>query len=103
MHDVDRVNERYISFKNIDCFNNALEVLDLMVETTKEPKNDNPYWQKIRSSLPEGYTKRDPEFDKKEELLYIVCSNVFYLEELFEDAGCEEGLEALNRCELECC
>jgi hypothetical protein len=103
MHDVDRVNERYVSFQNIDCFSNALAVIDLMIETTKNPENDNPYWQKMRAELPQSYYKRDVKEDKSEELLYFVCSKVFYLEELFEEAECNEGLEALKKCELECC
>ncbi|MFW6307635.1 MAG: N(2)-fixation sustaining protein CowN [Campylobacterales bacterium] len=103
MHDVDRVNQRYVSFESIDCFSNAIAVIDLMVETKKNPENDNLYWKKIRSELPQSYYKRDPKEDKKEELLYFVCSKVFYLEELFEDAECQEGLDALKKCELECC
>jgi N(2)-fixation sustaining protein CowN len=35
--------------------------------------------------------------------LYLVCSNSFYLDELFEKAEDEEGIRALNACELECC
>jgi len=33
--------------------------------------------------IPKAYYTRDPKDDEKEELLYLVCSNSFYLDELF--------------------
>lgn len=103
MHDEQRVNERYESFKNINCFENACNVIDQMLRVLENPEHNNLYWEKIVPTIPEAYFKRDPELDENEAVLYLVCANVFYLEELFENAEDEPGLEALNKCELECC
>ncbi|MGB9801841.1 MAG: N(2)-fixation sustaining protein CowN, partial [Arcobacter sp.] len=79
-----RVNESYESFKNIDCFENACVVIDNMLRVLKNPENMNIYWKKIVPMIPKAYYDRDPKSDTKEELLYLVCSNSFYLDELFE-------------------
>jgi len=98
-----RVDERYESFKNIDCFENACVVLDNMLRVLENPANMNLYWKKIVPMIPKAYYDRDFKSDEKEEVLYLVCSNVFYLEELFEKADDEAGTQALRKCELECC
>lgn len=98
-----KVNESYESFKNIDCFENACVVLDNMIRVLEDEKNMNIYWKKILTIIPDGYYKRDAKADKKEEVLYFVCSNAFYLDELFEKAEDEEAIFALNKCEQECC
>ncbi len=98
-----RVAERYESFKNIDCFENACVVLDNMFRVLENPESNNLYWKKVTPSIGEAYYKRDFKLDVKEEILYFVCANVFYLEELFEMADDEAGLRALSKCEQECC
>jgi len=104
MADCDiRVDERYLSFKNIDCFQNAVLVIDSLIRVLQDPKNMNPYWEKILPTVPDSYHSKDPKLDVKEEVLYFVCSKVFYLEELFENAEDEIGINALRKCELECC
>ncbi len=101
--DSPRIDERYVSFENIDCFLNACLVVDCVLEVLKEEKNRNKYWEKVLPSIPQAYYDRDAKEDKSEALLYFVCSNVFYIEELFEKAEYEPGILALRRCELECC
>lgn len=103
MHNEDRVNERYETFENIDCFENACQVIDHLLLVTKNPEHNNLYWKKIIPTIPEAYYSRKAGDDSSEALLYLVCSNVFYLEELFENAEHEAGLSALKVCELECC
>lgn len=98
-----RVDERYVSFENIDCFENACVVIDHLLRVTQNPEHMNLYWKKIIPTIPEAYHARDYKADTKEELLYLVCSNVFYFEELFENADDEAALLALRKCELECC
>jgi len=98
-----RVQERYESFKNIDCFENACAVLDDMFRVLEDPKNMNFYWKKVIPAIHEAYYKRDFKLDTSESILYFVCSNVFYLEELFENADDEKGLISLSKCEQECC
>jgi len=101
--DAIRIDERYVSFENIDCFENACLAIDRLLAVTEEAEHVNLYWKKIIPTIPQAYYDRDSKGDEKEALLYLVCSNVFYLEELFEEAEDEAGLDALRRCELECC
>jgi hypothetical protein len=101
--DTIRIDERYVSFENIDCFENACLAIDRLLAVTEEAEHVNLYWKKIIPTIPQAYYDRDAKADGKEALLYLVCANVFYLEELFEEAGDEAGLGALRRCELECC
>ncbi len=98
-----RIDERYVSFKNINCFENACLVIDNMLRVLENPKNMNIYWKKVVPMIPKAYYTRDPKDDEKEALLYLVCSNSFYLDELFEKAEDEQGIKALSVCELECC
>lgn len=98
-----RIDERYISFNNIDCFENACVVIDNMLRVLENPKNMNIYWKKIVPMIPSAYYSRNPKDDPEEKLLYLVCSNTFYLDELFEKAEDEEAIMALNKCEQECC
>jgi len=98
-----RIDERYVSFENIDCFENACLVIDEMFKVIEASEHVNLYWKKIIPTIPQAYYDRNSKADEKEALLYLVCSNVFYLEELFENVDHEPGLNALRRCELECC
>lgn len=98
-----RVDESYISFKNIDCFENACVVIDNMLRVLENPKNMNIYWKKIVPMIPKAYYTRNAKDDTTEALLYLVCSNSFYLDELFEKAEDEQAIMALNKCEQECC
>ncbi len=98
-----RIDERYVSFENIDCFENACLVIDHLLRITGEAEHVNLYWKKVIPTIPQAYYDRDPKADEKEALLYLVCSNVFYLEELFENSDDEAAISALRRCELECC
>lgn len=92
--------ERYISFENIDCFKNACCVVDeLMVLLKTKPEAMNPFWEIFTSKLPESYFSKE----ENEDLLYMVCSNVFYIEELFDEYEHSAGIEALRKAELECC
>ncbi len=98
-----RIDERYVSFENIDCFENACLVIDELLRVVNSLEHVNLYWKKIIPTIPQAYYMRSAKLDSSEALLYLVCSNVFYLEELFENNDHEAGLVALKRCELECC
>jgi hypothetical protein len=92
--------ERYVSFENIDCFENACKVLDAFFALLKEkPEANNEFWKKFIPKVPANYYSRTPD----EDVLYLVCSNVFYLEELFEEFDFKMGLDALQKAEFECC
>ena len=98
-----RVNESYTSFKDIDCFENACNIIDHLLRLCKDPKNSNAYWEKFIPKIPEAYYTRDEKKDTTEALLYLVCSNAFNIIELFEESKDEDAIHALNKCEQECC
>lgn len=98
-----RIDERYVSFEKIDCFENACSVIDHMLRVLEDEANMNLYWKKVVPMIPPAYHTRNAHDDESEALLYLVCSNVFYIEELFEKAEDERGVAALRKCELECC
>ncbi len=98
-----RIDERYVSFENINCFENACCVVDNMLRVLENPEHMNLYWKKIIPMIPKAYYERDPSLDESEALLYLICSNVFYIEELFDNADDEAGIASLRKCELECC
>ncbi len=95
--------DRYVSFENIDCYNNAQAVLDAMEELFvlhREAKNE--FWERFLTKLPENY-KCNPIDEGGRDTLYQVCSNVFYFEELFEKYAFQKGLDALDITEFDCC
>lgn len=98
-----RVDESYTSFKNIDCFENACSIIDHMLRLLEEPKNNNAYWEKFVPKIPKAYYSRNAKDDPSESLLYLVCSNSFYIIELFENTEDEDAINALEKCEQECC
>ena len=98
-----KVDESYISFKDIDCFENACNVVDNLIRICKDPKNNNAYWEKFITKIPEAYYSRNTKEDSSEALLYLVCSNSFYIIELFESVEDEVAIQSLDKCEQECC
>ncbi|ADD69395.1 conserved hypothetical protein [Denitrovibrio acetiphilus DSM 12809] len=98
-----KVDESYVSFKDIDCFENACLVIDNLLRILKEPKNTNAYWEKFIEKIPEAYYTRDSKKDPSEALLYLVCSCTSNIMELFEEIDDEEAIDAMSKCEQECC
>jgi hypothetical protein len=95
--------DRYITFENIDCYNNAKLVLDAMYElfdANSEAKNE--FWERFETKLPSDYITT-PVDELGRDILYVICSNVFYLEELFEKYTFEKGTALLNTTEFDCC
>lgn len=103
MKNTPRVDERYTSFENIDCFNNACNTIGHMLRIVENSKMMNAYWEKYIPEIPQSYYHPNDGKFQREDVLYFVCSKVFYFEELFENAEDEAGLASLNVCELECC
>jgi len=103
MSNSPRIDERYTSFANIDCFDNACNTVGHMLRIVKNPEMMNAYWEKCIPTIPQSYYHPQDNSFQKEDVLYFVCSNVFYFEELFEKAEDEAALASLNVCELECC
>lgn len=98
-----RVDESYVSFKDIDCFENACGVIDNLLRICEKPEFNNVYWEKFITKIPKAYYSRNPKEDPTEALLYLVCSNAFYIIELFEEADDEMAIQSLEKCEQECC
>lgn len=97
------VKDRYITFENIDCYENAKSVLDAMYELfSLHPEAKNAFWERFEEKLPRNYATT-PVDEEGRDTLYQVCSNVFYIEELFDEYDYEKGLEFLKTAEFDCC
>jgi hypothetical protein len=95
--------DRYVTFENIDCYNDAKAVLDAMYELfSLHPSAKNDFWERFETKLPEDYAA-NPLDELGRDTLYQVCSNVFYIEELFETYDFEKGLSFLKTAEFDCC
>lgn len=95
--------DRYISFQNIDCYENAAQVLDAMEELfTLYPEANDVFWIRFKALIPEDYKAI---FAKKEskDILYHICSHVFYISALFEMYDFEKGILLMEKAEMECC
>lgn len=98
-----RKKDRYISFENIDCYEDAKSVLDAMHKLfAQNPEAYDKFWERFKSKLPKDYTN-NPIDELGRDILYEVCSNVFYIEELFEKYNFEEGMKLLQCAEFDCC
>jgi len=96
--------DRYVTFSNIDCYENAACVLDAMNDLfTLKPESKNKLWIKFMEKIPQNYRK---EFTKPKivhDTLYLACANVFNISDLFEDYDFDKGIDVLDQIELECC
>ena len=97
------IKDRYITFENIDCYENAALVLDAMNELfILKPESKNKLWIKFMEAIPQNYREVFSIGDSLD-TLYLVCSHVFYISDLFDDFEFEKGIEVLDQVELECC
>jgi len=95
--------DRYVTFENIDCYNDAKLVLDAMYELFNiKDEAKNEFWLRFETKLPNDYTTT-PVDELGRDILYVICSNVFYLEELFEKYEFEKGISLLTTIEFDCC
>lgn len=98
-----KIKDRYITFENIDCYENAALVLDAMIALfTEKPESKNDLWVNFMDKIPDNYREVWQKGDEKD-TLYLVCANVFYISDLFEEYDFEQGIEVLEQVELECC
>lgn len=98
-----QIKDRYVTFNNIDCYENAALVLDAMNELfALKPESKNDLWIKFMDKIPENYRETWAKGEEKD-TLYLVCANVFYIHDLFEEFDFEKGTEVLDQVELECC
>ncbi|MFV0482405.1 MAG: N(2)-fixation sustaining protein CowN [Campylobacteraceae bacterium] len=100
---MEEIRDRYVSFANIDCYENAILVLDAMYELFEiYPEAKNELWVRFETFIPKDYKA---VFTKKnsKDILYHICSHVFYLSALFETYDFEKGIALMEQAELECC
>lgn len=97
------VKDRYITFNNIDCYQNAVDALDALKELLQlHPESNNNFWKRFFEHIPDNYHEMY-EKEGYKDILYYICSNCFYISDVFEEYDFEKGIEILERAELECC
>ena len=97
------IKDRYLTFDNIDCYENAALVLEAMDELFEQkPAAYNDFWKRFMQTIPQNYKQKFVKENNKD-TLYQVCSNVFYIFDLFEEHDFDKGIEMMDQCELECC
>lgn len=89
--------DRYRSFSGLDCAGDALAVLQRVRRLIDRPQPPGPFWQHFAARLAR---MGEPG---QGDALYLVCSHVYYIEELFEAESDADGLALLARIEAECC
>jgi len=93
------VADRYVSFCNIDCDGMAARLLPLAVARLETGDYlANPFWRRFADAaraLADGGGEGP-------DALYLICSHVMYLAEIFEDDE-GEGRVLLEEIELQCC
>lgn len=101
MTDDKRANkpDRYKSFAGIDCMGDSRRIIQALRRHIDDPDRTNAFWQAFKRHLADA----EDTDGSKPDVLRLVCSNVYYIEELFEHYGDEEGLILLQRLEEECC
>lgn len=93
---MDFEKDRYKTFSNIDCYENAALVLDAMNELFElKPESKNKLWIKFMDKIPKNYREVFKK-DEGHDTLYLVCANVFYISDLFDDYDFEKGIEVLD-------
>lgn len=90
--------DRYVTFSNINCYERARRVMTA-AKRVIQAAPPNPFWQRFLDKTPASFESGEED----EALLYHICANLFYLEELFEAAQDSEGLALLDTAEPDCC
>lgn len=96
---IDVKTDRYVTYAGIDCEGNARIVVEHVLALIADPAKSNALWDRFMLRLAEAGKVGARKADE----LCLACSHTYYIEELFEEHGDEEGLEALRRLEDECC
>lgn len=91
--------ERYVSFRGIDCEGNATKVMEHVFAIISDPEKTNPFWEKFKLRVTDAAKLHARIADE----LCLLCSHTYYIEDLFEEHGDETGLFHLRRLEDECC
>jgi hypothetical protein len=92
-------DERYVTFRGIDCAGNSAKVLKHVFAILKDGTNSNSFWDRFKERVKAAQDNQDRVTDE----LCLLCSHTYFIEELFEKHGDAEGLRHLKRLEEECC
>ncbi|HXP96836.1 MAG TPA: N(2)-fixation sustaining protein CowN [Telmatospirillum sp.] len=92
-------DERYVTFRGIDCAGNAAKVLLHVNAIISDPAKSNPFWDRFKDRIKAADDARNRVTDE----LCLLCSHTYFIEELFEEHGDQDGLRHLKRFEEECC
>lgn len=96
---MDALTDRYVSFKGIDCDGNAVELIAAIRRHIDDPARTNAFWDRFKERLAQA----DSVHARTADGLCLLCSHVYYIEELFEEYEDVEGLALLRKLEDECC
>jgi N(2)-fixation sustaining protein CowN len=88
--------DRYITFKGLDCDENARVVMDCIDKQLASPGHSNEFWDYFNK-------KRAGNSVSKPDDLFLIHSNINQVRELFETWNDEESMELLIKLEEECC
>ncbi len=91
--------DRYVSFEGIDCVGMSRQLVQALLRHINDPERSNVYWEALKVQLADA----DKGIPGKPDELYLICSRVYMLEELFQRYGDEEGLALLREIEEQCC
>jgi hypothetical protein len=91
--------DRYRSFQDIDCYGGAAAVVERLRRHLADPAHDNALWQRFIARLGDAARSENP----KPDILFLVCSHVYYIADLFEAARDDEGMALMQQLEFDCC
>lgn len=95
----DPTPDRYVSFAGIDCDALSHRLVQAILRHIDKPENSNKLWDAFKAQLADA----DKGIAGKPDSLYLVCSRVYMIEDLFERCGDEEGMALLRHVEETCC
>lgn len=91
--------DRYVSFRGINCEDNSTRLLAAIMAHINDPAKTNPFWERFKERI----AKAEDVHARTADGLCLLCSHVYYIEELFDDHDDIDGLALLRKLEDECC
>lgn len=96
IHDETSNTDRYITFKGLDCDENARLVMDCIDRQLAIPGHSNAFWEYFNN-------KRAGNSVTKPDDLFLIHAHINQVRELFETWDDEESMQLLVKLEEECC
>lgn len=92
-------NDRYVSFRGIDCTANSAKVMEHIYAIIDDPAKTNAFWEQFKQRVQAAGNVHARISDE----LCLLCSFVSVIEELFDEHHDEVGMTYLRKLEEECC